>query len=219
MVVISPLLEDIDPCSEESVRDFHALAEVVERPSSPLWTLPGLEPWSFTSESLDAPAVPLIWVGSNSHDVFCRLENSIEEISREPSQRRVFVDPGAESAEPKKRVAPWMEAVAARFAELVALRADWNGHGACPIASANIIAAGRFLAAVMKPSTPAPTIVPTGGGGMQLEWHRAGLDVELLFGEEDPPLLYVAELSSGHEWEGAPIEGFAEFELAQRLIG
>jgi len=112
-----------------------------------------------------------------------------------------------------------MEKVAARFAELVALKADWNGHGACPIGSANILAAGRFLVAVMEPATPSPTIVPTGGGGVQLEWHRAGLDVELLFGEEEPPLLYVAELELEREWEGAPIEGFAEFELARRLIG
>jgi hypothetical protein len=69
----------------------------------------------------------------------------------------------------------------------------------------------------MEPSTPAPIMVPTAGGGVQLEWHRAGFDVEVLFGEEDPPLLYVAEIDKDNEWEGHPVEGFAEFELAQRL--
>ena len=31
----------------------------------------------------------------------------------------------------------------------------------------------------MKPQTPPPAIVPVSGGGVQIEWHVAGFDVEL----------------------------------------
>jgi hypothetical protein len=217
MVIYSPVLENTRCHGEEGGPD-HALAAVVENSSYPMWTLAGLEPKS-RDLFMEPPAVPLIWISYEPKDVFLRLSDSIEEFPRSPSHRWVSVDPGAESTERERQVGPWMEAVAGRFAELLSLRPDWNGHGACPVGSGNVLAAGRFLAAVMEPATPAPTIVPTAGGGLQLEWHRAGLDVELLFGEEDPPLLYVAELDSGREWEGTPIEGFAEFELAQRLIG
>jgi hypothetical protein len=113
----------------------------------------------------------------------------------------------------------WIAEVAIRFAELLALPHNWDGHGGDSIAPEAVEAAGRFLATVMSSSTPAPTIVPTSSGGLQLEWHRGGFDVELLFGDEDVPLLYLAEVDSGREWEGSPVEGFAEFDLAHRLSG
>lgn len=131
----------------------------------------------------------------------------------------VVDDPRTESIDDESPVGPWLEPVAARLARLMSLPINWDGHGAGPVSPTNVLAAGRFLATVMTPSTPAPTIVPTAAGGVQLEWHRAGLDVELFFGEQEPPLLYVAEVDSGGEWEGPPVAGFAEFDLARRLVG
>lgn len=219
VVVISPHPEQDSPYSDH--QSIYELGAIVDRAADPQWTLPGLGPSSSLSarEAAVFYVPPRLWVSDRSQDAFCELEASIEEVPREAIRGFPYVDPEAESAELRKLVGPWMEAVAARFAELLALRDDWNSHGACPISPANILAAGRFLATVMEPATPAPTVVPTAGGGVQLEWHRAGLDVEVLFGEEDPPLLYVAEVDSEREWEGPPIEGFSEFELAQRLIG
>lgn len=184
------------------------------------WALLGLEPdFSLAgAEFIERAEAPLVLVGYESHDSLYGLEASIEESSAE-SRLQLISYPGVESGERDLPLGPWVQEAAARFAELLARPLDWDGHGASPIASANVLAAGRFLATVMAPSTPAPTIVPTSTGGLQLEWHRAGFDVELLFGEEDPPLLYVAEIDSGREWEGLPVEGFAEFDLAQRLGG
>ena|ERR1700761_2984814 len=220
MVVVLSQSEESSSHAAKSVQGVFELAAIVERPSTPWWTLPGLGSISAIQsdgESFFAP--PLLWVSGPMRDAFSELEESIEEAPREGFWRSFSVDPGMESAESRTRVGPWVEEVTTRFVELLALRDNWNSHGACAISRSNILAAGRFLAAVMKPSTPAPILVPTAGGGVQLEWHRAGFDVEVLFGEEDPPLLYVAEIDKGSEWEGHPVEGFAEFELAQRLIG
>lgn len=220
VVVISPHPEQDSPHRGTDVQGIYELAAIVERHGNQLWTLPGLGPSSPSGrESTAFSAAPLLWVSGRMQDAFCELEASIEEAPQGSARRYFSADPGAESAETRKRVGPWVEAVTARFAELLALQNNWNSHGACPIARQNILAAGRFLAAVMEPLTPAPTIVPTAGGGVQLEWHRAGFDVEVLFGEEDPPQLYVAEVDREREWEGLPLEGFSEFELAQRLIG
>ncbi len=167
---------------------------------------------------LELPEPPSYVLSYKPHEFGLGFEASIELMPTELSLQGIQADPTIESSG-EVPIGPWMEKVTARFAELLALEQGWNSHGGRPIDPANVSIAGRFLATVMDPSTPAPIIVPTGGGGLQLEWHRAGLDVELLFGEEDSPELYVADISSGREWEGSPVEGFAEFELAQRLIG
>lgn len=168
---------------------------------------------------LELPEPPSYVLSYKPHEFGLGFEASIEVMPTEFSQRGVQADPAIESGGREAPMGPWMEDVTTRFAELLALKLGWDTHGGKPIDPANVREAGRFLATVMAPSTPAPIIVPTGGGGLQLEWHRAGLDVELLFGEDDLPELYVGDLSSGREWEGSPVEGFAEFELAQRLIG
>jgi hypothetical protein len=168
---------------------------------------------------LELPEPSPYLVSYRPYELGVGLEASIEHVPTEVNRREVQAVPINESGGREIPLGPWMEKVTARFVELLGLRPDWDSHGGRPIDPANVGEAGRFLAAVMDPFTPAPNIVPTSGGGIQLEWHRAGLDVELLFGEDELPELYVADLSSGREWEGSPIEGFAEFELAQRLIG
>jgi hypothetical protein len=218
VVILSLQSEESSRHATKSVQGVFELAAIIERPSTPGWTLPGLgsiSPVQSDSASFFAP--PLLWVSGPMRDAFSEFEESIEEAPREAVWKSFSADPGMESAESRMRVGPWVEVVTTRFVELLALRDNWNSHGACAISRSNILAAGRFLAAVMEPSTPAPIMVPTAGGGVQLEWHRAGFDVEVLFGEEDPPLLYVAEIDKDNEWEGHPVEGFAEFELAQRL--
>lgn len=41
------------------------------------------------------------------------------------------------------------------------------------------VSALRVLALIMSDTTPAPAVVPTFDGGLQLEWHQGGTDLEL----------------------------------------
>lgn len=125
----------------------------------------------------------------------------------------------SEAVEDSPRYEGWFIDVLDRLNELSELSADWDHHGAPPIDAIDLALALNVLTEVMAPDTPAPAIVPISGGGLQLEWHRAGLDVEIVVGLDHEDGLYLHEVSSGSEWEGPTKEGFAEHGLAQRLIG
>lgn len=54
---------------------------------------------------------------------------------------------------------------------LAALKPGWDSYGACAIAPDAIRAARVMLSA--------PSVVPCSDGGVQLEWHRDGFDIEI----------------------------------------
>lgn len=117
----------------------------------------------------------------------------------------------------KVRVGAWVREATERFDYLLSLSPGWDGHEAVPVKNEHVLAAGKFLSTVMAPETAAPAIVPTADGGIQIEWHQGGVDVEVLFSDCDDDALYVHDLASRKEWEGPAVEGFSEFELASRL--
>ena len=66
-----------------------------------------------------------------------------------------------------------------RLLELLKLPANWDNEGALPIRLENVLAAIDISRDVMQSTTPAPSVVPTNRGGVQLEWHTGGLDLEV----------------------------------------
>lgn len=62
---------------------------------------------------------------------------------------------------------------------LLSLQPDWDSYGALPVDPATLEFADGLLARTMRPGSPKPTVVPTPSGGVQLEWHRAGIDLEV----------------------------------------
>src|SRR4029077_2111673 len=123
------------------------------------------------------------------------------------------------SGECRPTVAKWFVDVLRRLRELSQLPSNWDHHGAPPIETSDLVEALKTLTRVMAPDTPAPAIVPISSGGLQMEWHRAGLDVEIVVGLGEDNGLYLQDVATGAEWEGPTPEGFAEHHLAQRLIG
>jgi hypothetical protein len=119
---------------------------------------------------------------------------------------------GEGSAHPR-----WLQDTVGRMNELLRLRPGWDTYVARPVARRNVQGALHFLLRVMAADTPSPTIVPVSDGGVQLEWHREGLDVEVLFSGEEDDGLYCHDVATGQEWEGPPVEGFIELDLARRL--
>lgn len=128
-----------------------------------------------------------------------------------------LTDPNAESTALTGQRGPWIEEAADRLAELAELGPGWDGHGGHEPEFSYISQAIEFLSSVMRPTTPTPSIVPTSDGGLQLEWHRAGLDVEILFSPEEDPVLYIHERATEEEWEVPAVGGFLEFDLGMRL--
>lgn len=82
--------------------------------------------------------------------------------------------------------ADWLHDAVGQINALAYLPAGWNSYGSQVIGAPGALEAVRFLLAHAFPQISPPAIVPTSDGGIQLEWHRSGLDIEIAFGTGDP---------------------------------
>lgn len=71
-----------------------------------------------------------------------------------------------------------------------------------------------FLAELNLPRIAAPSIAPLNGGGLQLEWHRGGVDVEVIVSTDDERGTYVRIRATGEE-----VEFGLEPERLRNLVG
>ncbi|SRR5579871_3252588 len=55
----------------------------------------------------------------------------------------------------------------------------WNSYGAPPLRSDTKDFALSVLSSILKPRTPLPHIAPSSTGGLHIEWHEKGIDLEL----------------------------------------
>lgn len=88
---------------------------------------------------------------------------------------------------------------------LTSLPTDWDSYGG---ESLDVRAVRRSLGlfpVFVRPDVPDPTVVPTRNGGLQFEWHRAGIDLEIKVSPTGPITYFVADANAGTEleWEGA----------------
>jgi len=75
----------------------------------------------------------------------------------------------------------WYEPTLQAAASLMQLPANWDRFGAPRIDPSMVNAVISLLTSVMRDDTPAPAVVPTTKGGIQLEWHTRGIDLEVEF--------------------------------------
>jgi len=54
----------------------------------------------------------------------------------------------------------------------------------------------------MEAASPAPSVVPLGDGGLQLEWHRKQQDLEITFAADDAPQFFYRNRAIGVEQDG-----------------
>ncbi len=76
---------------------------------------------------------------------------------------------------------PWLGAVIQRAGELLQLKANWNTYGGKPIEKKAMAAALAFIERMMRTPIPYPQLVPCSNGGVQIEWHERGIDIEVEF--------------------------------------
>lgn len=115
-------------------------------------------------------------------------------------------------------VSGWLEPVLDKLQFLIDLE-EWKGdHHSLRLSPEAVQLMLMFLSRTMRPGTAVPSIVPIGDGGIQIEWHRAGLDVEVEFIPGEPVEAYVHELSSEETHEANADLLFEELDLARRLL-
>jgi hypothetical protein len=59
------------------------------------------------------------------------------------------------------------------------LSEGWDSYGAKAIELQAVNSAIELLRRIVQPDTPKPAVVPTNRGGIQIEWHTRGVDLEI----------------------------------------
>lgn len=73
----------------------------------------------------------------------------------------------------------WVQLAIEALTPLLELPPDWNSYQARPVSEGAVVASFRCLAQIMRDNVPMPAFVPAVRGGIQLEWHLRGLDIEV----------------------------------------
>lgn len=77
------------------------------------------------------------------------------------------------------RSADWLPDAQAKLREYQALPGNWDGHGGRSLKPDVAYFAMNLLAQTTTAHTPAPHLVPLSYGGLQIEWHTKGIDLEI----------------------------------------
>jgi hypothetical protein len=102
------------------------------------------------------------------------------------------------------------------FVDLLALPRNWDSYGAGAIDPRIVQDAMGLVNGLLGPTTPAPRAVPLSSGGIQLEWSRQGVDLEIVFDRGEQPFFYYRNRVSGDESEHVLPENGA---LLRSIIG
>ena len=94
---------------------------------------------------------------------------------------------------------PWVEPLFGRLRAVLSLQNGWDGANASPITSSALVAALMVLQETMAWDTVPPAVVPVADGGMQLEWHCTGVDLEVYIDPDGSVSAWCREGS--REWE------------------
>src|SRR5262249_2651943 len=73
----------------------------------------------------------------------------------------------------------WEAVVVPALVKFAGLPIGWDSYGAPPPRRDAGLFALEILQSVMRPRTPPPQVIPSSAGGIQLEWHENGIDLEL----------------------------------------
>ena len=86
---------------------------------------------------------------------------------------------------------------------LLQLPRGWNSYDAEPVSVAAFEQATEFLTTYLVEGVADPVVVPTVRGGVQLEWHRHGVDVEVEISPDGSVSWCADDRRTGEESEAA----------------
>ena len=80
---------------------------------------------------------------------------------------------------------------------------NWDSYGGRKINRDIISQSLSVLALIMEATSPPPSVVPMGNGGLQLEWHRKQQDLEIVFPSDEAPQFFYQDRTTGGQQEGS----------------
>lgn len=132
---------------------------------------------------------------------------SVSEFAKEPrvevseSSSPVAIPFGENRIVLRQPIPKWCREVVRRICALGDLSDNWDSYGGRRIQASCAVAAIEIALDLFTPRTPTPIVVPTNQGGLQLEWHRGGMDLELRIDSASQVEISFANVPSGEEFE------------------
>jgi hypothetical protein len=83
------------------------------------------------------------------------------------------------------------------------LNRGWNSHGAPTLTLTAVRTAKRVAQLLAVSTTVPPAVVPTNRGGVQLEWHARGLDIEVEVDRAGAATVFVEDSAGTLDAEGS----------------
>ena len=100
-----------------------------------------------------------------------------------------------------EQLPPWSREAIEKIGQLGELKANWDSYGAHPVDPSCALAAIQLVLSYLGPSIPTPAIVPTNQGGIQLEWHRRRVDLEVAIVSPVQFIVTLEDEATGEELE------------------
>lgn len=113
----------------------------------------------------------------------------------------------------------WLPPTVESLQKLLDLPRGWNSYDARQIDPNAAIDTIELLVEVMGGDTPAPSVVPTSRGSVQLEWHTRGMDIEVSIGPRGHASMWWEDLRTGEEGEEDSVRRRLLASLLARLSG
>jgi hypothetical protein len=150
-------------------------------------------------------------------DLSARERDESYAVHRVAFERVVMV----KGIDARVRRSAWLKQTLESLPKLLNLPPNWDGYGALPIDSRCAEFALSILIQIMGDTTPPPSVVPTVSGGVQLEWHMKGIDLEVEVSSPTQGSYYVFDHRTGCEQEGSVAEGLKvlKHEVLSKLAG
>ena len=111
--------------------------------------------------------------------------------------------------------ARWLTIAESELKQIANLPQGWDGYDSPPLLAELYHNARKFLHCLEVDDLPVPYVGPISGGGVQLEWHIGGRELEVEFMEPDA-IGYLKVFEDGSSVEG---EFFPDdFDQARQII-
>ena len=86
---------------------------------------------------------------------------------------------------------PWFKEIATRLRRFRSYEANWNGYGEQPI-SEQVVKRALVVLHYVALGGPEPVVVPVCDGGVQIEWHYSGMEIEVEISPHGSASIYIA---------------------------
>jgi len=96
----------------------------------------------------------------------------------------------------------WFDPLMQGFVDLLTLPDNWDSYGAGQIDSGLVREAMNQMDGLLAPGNLAPRVIPLSSGGLQLEWHRNGVDLEIVYDKDEAPFYEYRNRITGERLEG-----------------